>query len=577
MKPERALHDIKPLELSRRSFPSPGLIREWEEISPLSENIWLHLQVFLFKKHSRVLWAVLLGGTGTGKSTVFNVLCGAPLSETGVERPKTTGPILYAHQDSDLRKGLPLPGMEITARPASEADLNPAGGLGGRLIVLEHDREDFSHLVLADTPDLDSVDQANRTIAENIYQLSDAVIFVASQEKYADEVPYLFLLRVLSEERLCYFILNKAGNTSTAEDVLSSLGAAKASLAAARIWLFPYASQQPFHALARDPAFQDFQAFLLKELSEARMPEIRKRVLSWHSKAIQNKLERLTALMDKERDAAGEWLKTLHRLEEKISEEFVKEQKKSFSKKNQEAVKGEIRRLFSRYDVLAKPRQLIREVLLLPLRLTGLVGKKDEPKYKEELRKVRKKIDLLPIRTALEQFNRLVLEALSPVDEKAPLFKKLREPGISLTPEQIQDLVWKAQDQLDEWLEKRFQSLAASLPRTKRWGIYSTSVLWGILIVSLEIAVGGGFTILDAVLGSALAPFVTKGTVELFAFHEIQKVTRELAERYRKGLLSVIRVQKERYEQALQSLLAPPEAEEHLLEMGRQAAELSGV
>jgi hypothetical protein len=204
----------------------------------------------------------------------------------------------------------------------------------------------------------------------------------------------------------------------------------------------------------------------------------------------------------------------------------------------------------------------------------GIVGKKPDPKYKEELRNVRRKIDLVPIRTAVERFNSLVLEKLSPADENAPLFKKIRDPGISLTPEEVKDLVWKAQDQLDEWLAKRFESLAASLPRTKRWGIYSTSILWGILIVSLEVVVGGGFTILDALLGSALAPFVTKGTVEVFAFHEIQKVTRELAARYQEGLLSVIHAQKERYEQCLESLLPSPEAKAGLQEMHRQVSVL---
>jgi GTPase SAR1 family protein len=572
---EPAVGDIKLLGLSLRSVRSPGLIEEWEEISLLSESIFIHLEVFHFKNQVPALWVVLLGGTGTGKSTLFNVLCGRPLSETGVERPKTSGPILYAHEGSRLREAIPFPEMEMMVRPASDADTHPTSGFSGRLLVLEHSREDLSHILLADTPDLDSVDPDNRRVAENLYRLSDAVIFVASQEKYADEVPYRFLLKVLREQRLCYFILNKAAEASSGEDVLSLLRGANVSLTADRIWLFPYALNQPSQAVAHDPAFHDFQAFLLKELSKAQIPKIRKRMLSWRKKALQDKLERLTALVDKEHGAALEWLKALQRLEEKSSEEFVSEQKKSFSSKNQEAVKGEIRRLFSKYDVLAKPRRLIRETLLLPFRFLGLAEKKNAEKYREELRNVRRKIDLVPIRTAVETFNDRVLEKLSPAHEKAPLFKKLREPGISLTPEEVKNRVWKAQDELDAWLEKRFESLAASLPRTKRWGIYSTSILWGIMIVSLEVAVGGGFTILDALLGSALAPFVTKGTVELFAFHEIQKVTRELADRYRKGLLSVIHAQKERYEQCLQSLLVPAEAKQRLQELNRQISLLS--
>jgi GTPase SAR1 family protein len=576
MKSDTGLDQIKPLGFSPQSFCGPGLIEEWQEISPLSESILVQLRVFHCKKQVPALWVVLLGGTGTGKSTIFNVLCGRPVSETGVERPKTTGPILYGHEGFDLQEALPFPEMEITVKPASEAASKPTSGFSGRLLVVEHNREDFSHIILADTPDLDSVDLANRTVAENLYHLSDAVIFVASQEKYADEVPYLFLLRVLREKRLCYFILNKAGESSTGEDVLSILREANVSLAPGRIWLFPYALNQPTHALAHDRAFHDFQTSFLKELSKSQVPVIRKSMLSWHKEALQDKLKRLTVLAEKEQEAAREWLKTLHRLEEKTSEEFVREQQKSFLSKNQDAIKGEIRRLFSKYDVLAKPRQLIRETILFPLRFLGLVETRGDRKYKEDLRQVRRKIDLVPIRTAVEKFNHLVLETLSPADEKAPLFEKIRNPGMSLTPEEVKDLVWKAQDQLDEWLAKRFESLAASLPRTKRWGIYSTSMLWGILIVSLEVAVGGGFTILDALLGSALAPFVTKGTVEVFAFHEIQKVTRELAVRYQKGLLSVIQAQEERYEQCLQSLLISAETREDLRELTRQAAELSG-
>lgn len=576
MKPDAIADDMKALEFSPRSVHTPGLIEEWEEISPLSESISVELQLLHIKKRVPALWVVLLGGTGTGKSTLFNALCGRHLSETGVERPKTGGPILYAHESCELQKNILFPEMEITTRPASDADSSPTSGLSGRLIVLEHNRKEFSHLILADTPDLDSVDLANRAVAENLYNLSDAVIFVASQEKYADEVPSLFLQRVLKEERLCYFILNKAQDLSTKEDILSLLKEGKGPLSSDRIWLLPYAKHHPSSALADDPSFHDFHALFLKELSLTQMPEIRKKIFSWHKKGLQNKLDRLTSLLEKEHKAAQEWLKSLNSLESRTSADFVSEQKKTFSSKNQDAIKGEIKRLFSKYDVLGRPRQWIRDTILSPLRFIGLAGKKDNRQYRQELHKVRDKIDLIPIRTAVEKFNHLVLEELSPAHEKAPLFGKLREPGTGLSHEEIKGLVWKAQDELDAWLEKRFEDLAASLPRTKRWGIYSTSILWGIMIVSLEVAVGGGFTILDALLGSALAPFVTKGSVELFAFHEIQKVTRELADRYRKGLLSVIHVQKERYERCLQSLLMPAEAKDALQKLRRHTADLRG-
>jgi hypothetical protein len=449
--------------------------------------------------------------------------------------------------------------------------------VSGHLLVHEHGREDFSHLILADTPDLDSVELSNRQVAEDLYHLADAVVFVASQEKYADEIPYLFLQRVLKEQRLYYFILNKAQASTTTQEVLSALQGADAPLTRDRVWLLPYAPTEPSCVIACHPAFKDFQGLFLTELAKARVLHLRRRIFSYHKKELEDKRERLMVLAAEEYAAAQEWLKKLRRLEEKSSETFLKEQKENFSSTSQDILKGEIRKLFSRYDVLAKPRRVIKETLLTPLRLIGILSRRVEEKHRQELRHIRRKMDLMPIQAAVERFNRLVLETLSPEDQKAPLFQKLRGPEAALNPDEVENLVWKAQDQLDEWLENRFQDLSKSLPRTKRWGIHTTSILWGILIVSFEVTVGGGFSMLDAALDSALAPFVTKGVVELFAYHEIQKITRELAERYQKDLLSVIHAQSERYERALQSLLLPSDATRAIEGLEQQITLLSEV
>ena len=123
--------------------------------------------------------------------------------------------------------------------------------------------------------------------------------------------------------------------------------------------------------------------------------------------------------------------------------------------------------------------------------------------------------------------------------------------------EDIKERIWKEQDKLDEWLEETFRRLSQGIPKYKEFGIYSTSILWGVLIISLEIVVGGGFSVIDAALDSALAPFVTKGATELFAYHELQQVARKLAKRYQEGLLSALRDQRDRYEHCLRSLLTP--------------------
>jgi hypothetical protein len=81
----------------RGALRYPGLTSKTREIRELAEDLPKMLAVFNYKRETPCLWVVFLGGTGTGKSTLFNALCGEELSETGVERPKTSGPIAYAH------------------------------------------------------------------------------------------------------------------------------------------------------------------------------------------------------------------------------------------------------------------------------------------------------------------------------------------------------------------------------------------------------------------------------------------------------------------------------------------------
>lgn len=161
---------------------------------------------------------------------------------------------------------------------------------------------------------------------------------------------------------------------------------------------------------------------------------------------------------------------------------------------------------------------------------------------------------MTPIQAAVERFNRLVLENLSPADPDSRFYQALRKPELIMTDEEIKVTVWEQQDKLVGWLESTFQQMAQGIPKSKEWGIYSTSLLWGALILSFETAVVGGITLVEAVLDSILAPFVTKGAVELFAYQELQKIASNLAKKYQEGLLAVLKQQKVRYIDCLQSL-----------------------
>ena len=537
----------------------PGLTPGAGEIYRLAEELPKRLAILSYKQSMTYLWLVFVGGTGTGKSTLFNAFYGMPLSETGVERPKTCGPIVFAHRDCPIEKGFPFSDIQIERHPSEGFSSEAASGQPGHLLVLEHDRKEWAHLVVVDTPDLDSVEAVNRQIAQDLYLLSDAAIFVTSQEKYADEIPFQLLQRISQEKKPYFFILNKAQDEFAIEEVTSTLESQGISLRKELMWSIPFAPSNPFQWISEHATFRDFVNHLSGEFYAEKIDEFQEKQHLRRGADLRSQVSRLIELMEKEERAAQQWLNQLDALYQKVSQELIKEQKERFTAESRGYLQTEIRKLFTKYDVLAKPRRFVKELLLTPFRLLGFRSKGDLERQKQGLLKVRERIDLTPVQMSILKFNRLVLEKLSPSDETALLFTKLREPGVLMNDKEIKRRAWEEQDQMAAWLEETFDKLSQGIPKTKEWGIYSTSILWGILILSFETVVGGGFTVVDAALDTALAPFVTKGAVELFAYHEIKKVAKELAKRYQEGLVSVVRQQSDRYEHCIKAQITPLE------------------
>jgi hypothetical protein len=574
------------------SLRIPGLTVTDRELRGLIDGLRKAIAIFAHKESQPrgLLWVVLLGGTGTGKSTLFNALAGETLSDTGVERPKTQGPILYMHRDRipALESYFPFPSkqlLRVSSQPLpSNADerahlsppktqIPPTPLKGGRgdvhgkahtgtaehFLVIEHTRDALAHLVLVDTPDLDSVALGNRQIAEDLYLFADVVVFVTSQEKYADHVPYHFLRRVQKDGKLCFLLLNKAEPTLTHDEALAPLRAHNLAVDESFCTLLPFTASDPAVFFRTNPEFRAFAERFLKLLEKTEVKRLVQRERERSAGELSRKMQRLADLLEGEQAASRAWLERLEGLLQDASRNLIEQQHRHFTEESRRYLQAEIRRVFGKYDLLAKPRSFIRQVLLAPFRLFGWSGGQSDA-YQVPLERIREKIDMTSIQMAIDQFCRLVLEKLSPADETSPLFQKLRQADVHLSDAEVRARIWQEQDHLTRWLEETFQKLAEGIPKTTEWGIYSTSIAWGVLIVFLEVMVGGGITLTEAVLDSALAPFVTKGAVKLFAYNELQKIARELAERYQDGLLSVLQEQSGRYSSALRGLLTPEQS-----------------
>lgn len=128
------------------------------------------------------LVVLLLGPTGSGKSTIFNTIAGRAISPTGVLRPTTRVAVVLAHPDD----------REALVEGAF------AGIERGQLKFVEDGAVERG-LAVVDAPDIDSLEHANRALADRLVEAADLCCFVTTATRYADRVPWVVLARV--EER----------------------------------------------------------------------------------------------------------------------------------------------------------------------------------------------------------------------------------------------------------------------------------------------------------------------------------------------------------------------------------------
>ena len=173
------------LQTTPRSEPSLTRARQ------LADHLRGHVRVRAASLDAPLV-VLLLGPTGAGKSTIFNTIAGRVASPTGVLRPTTRVAVVLVHPDDH---GAVAQGA-LAGVPANQ-------------VTYIDDATVERGLALIDAPDIDSVEHANRALADRLVEAADLCVFVTTATRYADQVPWAVLARVLERGLPLSVIVNR--------------------------------------------------------------------------------------------------------------------------------------------------------------------------------------------------------------------------------------------------------------------------------------------------------------------------------------------------------------------------------
>lgn len=184
------------LEIGGDELPSPVT----ERSSQLLEHAGARLR--LSGEHTVV---ALAGGTGSGKSSLFNALCGLELSQTGITRPTTSKAhaCVWGQEGADELLGwLGVPPRYRHSRTG----------------VLDSDNSELNGLVLLDLPDHDSVRSMHTAEADRLIGSADLLVWVVDPQKYADAaLHHRYLANMAGHGAVTVAVLNQVDKVESEE------------------------------------------------------------------------------------------------------------------------------------------------------------------------------------------------------------------------------------------------------------------------------------------------------------------------------------------------------------------------
>ncbi len=496
----------------------------------------------------------LMGGTGTGKSTLFNSLAGRTISNVGTRRPCTLKAVVLVHEAW---------AEELKSCPFLEEDQTDA------TLVVNSDIATRSP-ILVDTPDFDSVQISNRIIAENFFIISDVVLFVTSQEKYGDLAGLNITQMAREWKKNTVFVMNKVVSQGAYDDFVRSTG--KHGFEAQ-----PLQVERSGHSPELIPGLRERFDFaeLLRPSSDGRETQVRRQELKrLHAQALSSlddfentlnvQFERVQSVNDKIRMILADVVSHKDAQLDAIVTDDVENQ-----------IRDRLQNLLRKYDILFIPRMLVRRAVreifgtiadfFSESRHSSAPSERDI--RTEDLEETRSVVRLKPLESAAAALDLGVAELLASDQALADLRKMARDHVPRLGSDEIRSRYERIFPGIEHLLEDEFIRFKDGLSAKDEFKLYGSYTLWALFIITAEVVMGGGFTLLDALLNTVIMPFIPKWLLNLKVLDVLREIGERVDQKHREALKGILAQQAETYIAEFSSLLPEPEATKQISDL----------
>jgi energy-coupling factor transporter ATP-binding protein EcfA2 len=493
------------------------------------------LQLLNWKQqHNKLpLIVALMGGTGTGKSTLFNALIQRKISAESVRRPTTGGGIAYIHQDfiSTFRdRDFPF----LTHVHGNNE--SPILGKKGHLTLVSHHQTDQSHIFI-DSPDVDSICVENKNHAHHLSLLADIILFVTSCEKYADQEPLEIIDHAQKIGKKLLIVLNKHDDFQLAQSIQHHFY----KIVGKNLPFFSISRRTPTNA-------SDFQGDVISICQYLDTSISKHKLKKQEILALSNYYNTWLTTIQKKFDHELEVLKKIENIlgdASQIAKDLLVQSPAAFDRAYfDKCIKPHIKAVYNRHDLFAPVRQWLIETLKKPFYLIT----PEKSKLSKEIRPP--EMDITPILSALSEYQMYVKRHVS----SEIFIQNIHEKTPELDEKTVTSLFNEKMTTINRWLSGQFEHLNQGIPIQKRIGMHALSLIWGSAILGIETISGGGLTPIELALDSLIAPYITAGTTELFVVNELKNIVYHLRNQYIKALYAIIDNQHHQYLDILKQL-----------------------